>query len=205
MNINMNANANNNMNNNTSMNMNMNSDSTDHTIKVEAQNQHEHEQNHEADDTRLFQDDNLDIVAVQEWPLVRRQHRYFLHRSPSSVCSLSVETIATKLGRSPVVVSFKKDDEQMANTDGIAITITAPTPIHGRIQTGRKARSDNGNGTGDDQEPSPRKGGEQHSMQGVANCNANRKNSSVTCTGISATDSFLSAIESTLSHMMCID
>jgi len=178
---------------------NMNINSTDNIIKDEPHHQHQHQQSYEADDTRLFQDDNLDIVAVQEWPLVRRQHRYFPHRSPSSVCGLSVETIATKLGRSPVVVSFKNDDEEIA----AANTITAPTPIHGRIQTGRKVRS--ANGAGDEEEEPPRKGGEQHSMQGDANSNANRKNSSVPCKGHSAADSFLSAIQSTLSHMMCID
>mmetsp|Transcript_19033 Transcript_19033/g.47280 ORF Transcript_19033/g.47280 Transcript_19033/m.47280 type:complete len:462 (-) Transcript_19033:657-2042(-) len=108
---------------------------------------------------RLFQD-QMDIVAFQEWPPQRRQpnqhrryryhrnhhshnfHQYPLHHhhhhhnhigSPS-VTSFSVETIATKLGRSPVVVSF--DDVDLVHPP-VPLELAAPIALAGRIPTGR--------------------------------------------------------------------
>ena len=94
---------------------------------------------------KLFRD-QMDIVAYQEWPVQRRleqKYKYFFHkgnyyrcqqplqRSPSSVCAgFSVETVATKLGRSPVVVSF--DDLDVVHEP----SISTPFSIKGRIQTG---------------------------------------------------------------------
>jgi hypothetical protein len=170
-------------------NNNMNINSTNNNI-IKDEPKHE-------DGTKsglLFQD-NMDIVAFQEWPLVRKR-RYFPHQSPSSVCGLSVETIATKLGRSPVVVSFDTPSRERDNE----VAIAAPVPIHGRIQTGI-VRSAKRNG---DDEP-PRKG--EYLMTGNANVNHKKcmACSNSTDADHSAADSILSAIESTLSHMMCID
>ena len=74
-----------------------------------------------------------DIVAYQEWHPARRQPLSFRY-NPSSVCGLSVETIATKVGRSPVVVSFDKSSP--INIEGPAFPMADDLPLH-RVPTGR--------------------------------------------------------------------
>lgn len=122
--------------------------------KTKNQQEDESEQREEeasATPNTLFQDE-MDIVAYQEWPPQRKQAyhqklrminghfyriRYPVEKSPSSVCaSLSVETVATKLGRSPVVVSF--DDDHLIHVD--PSDLASPVSLEGRIQTGRFPR-----------------------------------------------------------------
>eukprot|EP00531_Pseudo-nitzschia_arenysensis_P018935 CAMPEP_0116140488 /NCGR_PEP_ID=MMETSP0329-20121206/13877_1 /TAXON_ID=697910 /ORGANISM="Pseudo-nitzschia arenysensis, Strain B593" /LENGTH=341 /DNA_ID=CAMNT_0003635611 /DNA_START=294 /DNA_END=1319 /DNA_ORIENTATION=- len=166
---------------------------------------------HSQTNKTLFQDD-MDIVAFQEWPPQRRQpyqrryryhrnydsnnnsnsnsssnnnfhHQYPLHMSPSSVCAtFSVETIATKLGRSPVVVSF--DDVDLIHPHAPL----APISIAGRIPTGRFPGNNDPNSFSEsDQEDSCRS-------------NSNSNNNGRTRTGCSdlVAESFFKAIRSTL-------
>ena len=116
--------------------------------------QQEEQREEEVVQNTLFQDE-MDIVAYQEWPPQRRQAykqqlriinghfyriTYPVQKSPSSVCaSLSIETVATKLGRSPVVVSF--DDDNLVRDPS---TLATPVPLAGRIQTGRFPRAPEG-------------------------------------------------------------
>lgn len=148
----------------------------------------------------LFKDER-DIVAFQEWPPQRRL-RYFhkIHQSPSSVCDFSVETIATKLGRSPVVVSFNKDfphafDEN--EDEDLSEGASNPVSIKGRIGTGRFPKAG---------EPPLRMDSEdlvemptELDRDMVFNHRHNSRDPD------SKADSFLNVIESTLFHMMCLD
>ena len=133
------------------------------STKEDEDDEEKPESNATQETERLFQD-QMDIVAFQEWPPQRRQpiqrysryryrnhhshnfHQYPLHSnnnnnnvssslssSSPSVTSFSVETIATKLGRSPVVVSFD-DVDHIYPPAPIPL---APIELAGRIPTGR--------------------------------------------------------------------
>jgi len=125
-----------------------------------------------------------DIVAYQEWHPARRQPLSFRY-NPSSVCGLSVETIATKVGRSPVVVSFDKSSP--INIEGPAFPMAEDddVPLH-RVPTGRFA-THSGSNLDDD---------------GVVDNEAYSKSPGTT-TEQGCSDYGLSVIESTLASMMC--
>ncbi len=156
--------------------------------------QDEEQREEEAVQNTLFQDE-MDIVAYQEWPPQRRQAynqqlciinghfyriMYPVQKSPSSVCaSLSVETVATKLGRSPVVVAF--DDDNLVRDPS---TLASPVPLVGRIQTGKFPRA------------APE--GETKTPDADSECSAIDAKKMQ-----SPVESFFKAIETTFKHIAC--
>jgi len=188
---------------------NISSSPSNHENEVAAEENANNKDNAKEDDSSesglmLFKDER-DIVAFQEWPPQRRL-RYFhpLQQSPSSVCGFSVETIATKLGRSPVVVSFDKDfprafeNDENSDDQELPEGASNAVSIKGRIGTGRFPRAG---------EPPTRMDSEDEMVEMpteldrdmVFNHHHNSRDPNSTA------DSFLNVIESTLFHMMCLD
>ena len=143
----------------------------------EAQQPSEDEEGEKPSPSTLFRDE-MDIVAFQEWPLRHRQ------RTPA------VETIATRLGRSPVRVTFRQETEAWPDPSdddyNDLVDLEHPIALQARIPTGlppmmppptddrRRRNSGNNNGCS------------------VGSCSP-------------AAETILNAIESTLQSMMCVD